>query len=369
MPLLRRHWLEAAWALFATVNVALIFGLEKWETIPFHLVWVSLALLYCARAWSLRVTAGVLALVMITTGAALASVVAREGADYDELAEVVLMAAMYVVIVWHARRTQQAMEERRRSVEREQDFIRDASHALRTPITVALGHAELARRASGNGRRSDDLEIVIDELGRISTISDRLILLASAGHPNFLEQETVDVGNLLRTTAKRWNGATPRHLAVAVHTEGTIVGDEERLALALDCLIENALKSTAEGDRISITGRAHYDTACLEISDSGLGIAAEEQARVFERFARVARSVGRTNGGTGLGLAIVKAVAEAHGGSVELESELGKGSTFRIRLKGFRLATPDVPSSIRRPPLEVEEAEELLVGASRSVAP
>jgi len=368
MRLLRKHWLEAAWAVFATANVAAIFWLDDWETIPFHFVWVSLALLYAVRPWSVGVTATVLAIVMVTTGVALASVVIEEGAGADELAEVPLMAAMYVVIVWHARRWQQAMEERRRSTEREKDFMRDASHALRTPITVALGHAELARR-SGNGRRSDDIDIVIEELRRISTISDRLILLASASHPDFLERETVDVGHLIRTSAKRWTGTAPRDWRVAVQPEGTIVGDEERLALALDCLVENALKATNEGDPISIAGRADGETACLEVADSGTGIAPEEQGRVFERFSRVTRSVGRTNGGTGLGLAIVKAVAEAHGGTVELESELGTGSTFRIRLHGFRPAGLPAFLDTLRPPLEARDVEELVATGSPTRAP
>jgi signal transduction histidine kinase len=244
----------------------------------------------------------VLAVVMVVSGVALGTVVLQHGAGFDELAEVPMMAAMYVVIVWYGRRWYRALEERRRAAERERDFIRDASHALRTPITVALGHAELAR-VSGNGY-GDDIDIFIDELQRISTISDRLILLAGAGHPNFLARETVDLGRLLRTAAKRWTGTAPRDWGVTVRSEGTIVGDEERLALALDCLVENALKATTEGDRISLAGRAVGSTALLEASDSGIGIAPDEQAQVFERFFRLNRSAGRANGGTGLGLAI-----------------------------------------------------------------
>ena len=368
MRLLRSYWLEAAWALFAAVNVTAIFWLENWETIPFHFVWVSLALLYVARPWSVPVTATVLAIVMITTGLALATVVLDEGAGVDELAEVPLMAAMYVVIVWHARRWLEATEERRRAAERERDFIRDASHALRTPITVALGHAELAR-AGGNGRTSEDVDIVIEELRRISAISDRLLLLATASHPDFLEHETVDVGLLIRTSAKRWTGTAPRDWRVVVQPEGEIVGDEERLALALDCLVENALKATSDGDLISIVGRAEGDTSCLEVSDSGTGIAPEEQTRVFERFSRVNRSAGRANGGTGLGLAIVKAVAEAHGGTVELDSQLGRGSTFRIRLKGFRPAAPGPLVGARRVLVKVGDPEKLVSQGSRTAAP
>lgn len=351
MQLLRRYWLETAWVAFALANVAAMFALDNWETIPFHFIWVSLALLYCVRPWKVAITLTVLAIVSITTGVALASVVIEQGAGYDELSEVPLMASMYLVIVWHARRWQQATDERRGSLERERDFIRDASHMLRTPITVALGHAELAR-TDGNGQRSDDIGIVIEELRRISMISDRLLLLAGASHPHFLERETVDVGNLVRTCGRRWDGTASRSWRVAVLSEGTIVGDAERLALALDCLVENAVKATSDGDLISLVCWSHGGgRICLEVADTGVGIAPRDQDRVFERFSRANGSAVRTNGGTGLGLAIVKAIAEAHGGSVDVVSEPGSGASFRIALAGFHPRP-----GAREPDLELESA-------------
>lgn len=351
MRLLRKYWLETAWVAFALANVAAMFAIDNWETIPFHFIWVSLALLYCVRPWKVATTLAVLAIVSITTAVALASAVIGQGAGYDELSEVPLMAAMYLVIVWHARRWQQAMDERRRSLERERDFVRDASHMLRTPITVALGHAELAR-TSGNGQRADDLDIVIEELGRISTISDRLLLLAGASHPRFLERDTVDVGSLVRTCGKRWEGTAVRSWRVAVLSEGTIAGDAERLALALDCLVENALKATSDGDLISLLcWPGNGERVSLEVADTGIGIATPDQDRVFERFSRAHGSAGRQNGSTGLGLAIVKAIAEAHGGTVDVVSERGEGASFRIVLPGFS-PRPGAPA----PGAELESA-------------
>jgi signal transduction histidine kinase len=99
-----------------------------------------------------------------------------------ELAEVPMMAAMFVAMVWHARRHQGALEALRRSNEREHEFIRDASHQLRTPITVARGHAELVRGGAVDAQSVDDLEVVIEELDRLSRISDRLLILATAEH-------------------------------------------------------------------------------------------------------------------------------------------------------------------------------------------
>src|SRR4029450_13676045 len=145
---LRRHWLELAWAVFAMANLAVILLLDHWETIPFHFIWVRLTLLYGLRVWSCRTTATVLAVVMVATGLALAWTVTHGAERPDELSEVPLMAAMFVAMVWHARRRQAAMEEVRRLAEsehrlreREQEFVRDASHELRTPITIARGHA------------------------------------------------------------------------------------------------------------------------------------------------------------------------------------------------------------------------------------
>src|SRR5213593_3916174 len=108
---LRRHWLEVGWGLFASANLAVILLLDRWETIPFHLIWVSLTLLYGLRVWSVRTTATVLAVVMLTTGLALWWTVTHGAERPDELSEVPLMAAMFVAMVWHARRRQAAMEE------------------------------------------------------------------------------------------------------------------------------------------------------------------------------------------------------------------------------------------------------------------
>ena len=151
---LRSRWIEVAWATFAAVNVVVILTLSDWETIPFHFVWVSLTLVYGFRVWRLRTTMILLLVVIAVTGAALAWTVTRGDEGPDELAEVPLMAAMFVAMVWHAHRRQAAIEKAKRLAESEhrllegqREFVRDASHELRTPITVARGHAELIRNS------------------------------------------------------------------------------------------------------------------------------------------------------------------------------------------------------------------------------
>jgi signal transduction histidine kinase len=339
---LRKYWPELVWGLFATANVVVLFKLTRWETIPFHFIWVSLTIVYGLRIWSVRSTVTVLSVVMIVTGLALFHAVTNGDHGPDEISEVPLMAAMFVAMVWHASRRQVAAEEVRRlaeaehrMLERHQEFIRDASHELRTPITVARGHVELIRAASGGTQAAEDAEVVLDELGRLDRISERLLILASAEHPDFLRREPVDLEELAEESGRRWSVTAPRRWEVRVSLPGMVFADRERIRFALDALVENAVKFTSEGERVSIVGRAADGHAVLEVSDGGVGIPSEQAERIFDRFARVDDGRARGSGGTGLGLAIVKAIVQAHGGSVSVDSVPAKGSTFRMAIPGF----------------------------------
>jgi signal transduction histidine kinase len=350
---LRRHWVEVAWGAFALANVVVILLLSHWNTIPFHLIWVSLTILYGFRVWSVRSTALLLAVVMLVTGAALTFAVGRAGEGFDEVAEVPLMAAMFLAMVWHARRRQAAVEEARRMaaiehrlLERQRGFVRDASHELRTPITVARGHAELLRAASVDPQAILDADIVIDELARLSRLAERLLILAAAEDARFLDLRPLDVRELVEETGRRWGRAVERDWRLEPDASGEIVGDADRLREAVDALVENAIHATVRGGSVTIAGWARGDCFVLEVSDDGVGIDPTELPALFERFSRVDPPRTRRAGGTGLGLPIVKAIAEAHGGSVEAESELGRGATFRIVLPGF---SPAHEPSAREP--------------------
>jgi signal transduction histidine kinase len=336
---LRSHWLELAWGLFAAANVAVVVLLSNWETIPFHFVWVSLTLVFGFRLWGPRTTWSVLLVVMTVTGLALLWSVTRSHQHWDELAEVPLMAAMFVAMVWHARREQTAMSQVRGSAEREhrllerqRTFVRDASHELKTPITVARGHAELIRAAHQGERTAEDAQVVLEELERLSRIAERLLILAAAEHPGFLHPVPVGLGDFLRRTAHRWSPTAVRRWEVDVTTDGTVVVDPDRLGIALDALIENAVRHTTEGDRIVLAGRSDRQGAAIEVTDSGEGIPPGRVGTLFEPFARTDGARSRERGGTGLGLAIVKAIVESHQGTVELRSRTGAGSTFVLRL-------------------------------------
>jgi signal transduction histidine kinase len=340
---LRSRWVEITWGAFAAANVAVIVLVSRWETIPFHFVWVSLTLVYGFRRWRLRTTMILLLVVIAVTGAALAWSIARGHEGPDELAEVPLMAAMFLAMVWHAVRRQAAVEEAGRLAESEhlllmgqREFVRDASHELRTPITVARGHAELIRDAGPSDQVSADAEVVLDELGHLSRLSERLLLLTTAGHPGFLTTDRVPVEPFLDGLVRRWAPTAERDWQVRIQVRGTVRVDRERLETAIDGLLENAVKATAVGDEISVGCRADDDDLLIEVADRGRGIRAEDLPRIFDRFSRVGPDRARSNGGTGLGLSITKAIVEAHGGSIGVESVEGRGATFRIRLGGFR---------------------------------
>jgi two-component system OmpR family sensor kinase len=348
---LRRRWVEIAWGLFAAANVAIILKLSHWETIPFHFVWVSLTLVYGIRLWRLRTTMLVLLVVMVVTGAALAWSIGRGHEGPDELAEVPLMAAMFLAMVWHAERRRTATEEAGRLAESEhrlllgqREFVRDASHELRTPITVARGHAELIRDSGLNGQVSKDAEVILDELGHLSSLSERLLILTTAAHPGFLSTGPVQVETFVDGLVRRWMPTAARDWQVRVEARGTIHADRERLEAALDGVLENAVKATDDGDTISVECRSHdAGRLVIEVSDEGRGIRAEDLPRIFDRFTRVETDRARSNGGTGLGLSITKAIVEAHGGSIEVESEAGRGTTFRVILDAFQVAVPTAP--------------------------
>jgi len=343
----RRLWLDLVWVGFALANLVAMALAPKWETVPFHFIWVSLTVLYGYRVWGPRVTAGLLTAVVLSTGTLLVHDVVQHAQPADELAEVPLMGAMFLAMVWHAQRRRGAMEDLRRVsdanlrlLHRERQFIQDASHELRTPITVALGHAELVERASREPERAEDARIVVDELQRLRRLADRLLLLATSEDPDFLSRSPVQVEQLLAAILQRWAPIARRWRLDPIEP-ATVVGDADRLGLALDALVENAVKHTGPGDEIRLGAQRQGDLVAIVVADSGTGMPADQLEGIFARFARLDGSRSRDLGGVGLGLAIVKAIMQAHGGTVAVQSTPGGGSSFQLLLRLEDAPDPD----------------------------
>jgi signal transduction histidine kinase len=354
-PLRGFAWIDVAWGVFVVLNLGAMFLLGDWETVPFHFIWVSLTILYGFRVWRLGPTLGVLAVICLLTGSAILVDVLRGVRLVAELTEVPLMGAMFLAMVWHARRRvgalreiQRVSEANLRLLERQRRFVQDASHQLRTPIAVAYAHAELVGRAATGSVRAD-ANVVVDELKRLARLADRLLLLAAAEDPLFLHRAPVEIEPLLVETLRRWS-ATPRAWRLGIVDDAVINVDAERLTLVLDALVENAVKHTRPGDPIELSFREEGSDVIIGVRDSGSGIPAADQDRIFDRFAQ-AGPVGGRNGGVGLGLAIVRAVVEAHGGAVHLHSLPGQGTTFELVLpaKGSQRPMPTpIPMPVGR---------------------
>jgi signal transduction histidine kinase len=352
----RPDLLEACWFAFAVVNVGAMLVWPSWETIPFHLIWFSLTVLYGFRVWALKPTYVVLTVQGIVTGGLIAHDASNGSQEWGELFEVPLMSAMFLAMVWHARRhhaAAQALErhtrERAAILARQERFLHDVSHELRTPITIARGHLDILRRSSA-GASPPEVSVAIDELSRMDRIVERLLLLVRAGEADFAgTAEDVDLATLIEDVAMRWAEVAPRVWRVGELARGTIRTDQDALRIALDALVENAVAHTVETDAIELGTWELNGQVAIEVADEGSGIPPEALETIFERFARGDLSRSRGREGVGLGLAIVDAIAKAHGGRCMVRSSPA-GTTFTLILPGLTRDAPVVPvEAIRLP--------------------
>ncbi|HEX6762274.1 MAG TPA: HAMP domain-containing sensor histidine kinase [Gaiellaceae bacterium] len=329
--------LELGWAALAVACFALMLLSPSWETIPFHVIWISLTLLYGFRVWGIATTSAVLGAVVIGTGASILEDAFNGFQLWGELFEVPLMSAMFLAMVWHAWRRAQALvtvealaDERASLLEQEEQLLHNVSHELRTPVTIARGHLELL------GRRLDEeapeLEVAFDELARMERIVERVLLLAQAERSDWLVRRPIPLVAFLEDVVMRWAGIAPRAWRLGEIVDVTVSADETLLRAALDALLENAVQHTDDYGHITLSAHGETDSVVISVGDDGDGIAPSQLDEIFQRFARTDASRSRRAGGSGLGLAIVAAIARAHGGSCSAGSAEGGGALFELRL-------------------------------------
>ncbi|MCW2505604.1 MAG: hypothetical protein JWO79_3888 [Actinomycetia bacterium] len=343
--------LGAGWVAFATVNVAFMYAMPGRETIPFHFVWIGLGLVYGFSQWSRRVMIGSLAAVTISTAAVLVHHADIGAIGWEEITEVPLMALVFLAMVWHVGRRQVALAEvqrlaamDRRRLEAQQLFVRLCSHELRTPITVARGYTDLIRAAHPDPRTAEDTEIVIDELDKLNRITHRLVTLMQMNETTPPRQ--VDLDSALARLVHRWEPTAPRDWILDTGLGDARV-DTERLETALDCLVENAIKFTAPGGSIAISGHREShrdgDHVVIAVADSGTGVTPEVAHHLLTG------PPGRqTATGTGLGFAIVRTAVQAWNGTVRIGDRPGGGTVITLRFPANGLpaqsAAPRAPA-------------------------
>lgn len=235
---------------------------------------------------------------------------------------------------WLAGRTLRPI---RRAMESQRQFVSDASHELRTPIAVAKANNALLLDDPEASIEShlDQAEAVATELDHLSVLVGDLTTLARAdeGRANLLIEE-LELGDLVDEVVRDMS-ALAEVLGVTLTCEVSPVrvrGDRARLRQLVVILVDNSLKYADAGGSVQVRCTADGARAELVVTDTGPGISAEDQKRIFERFYRADAERTRSKGGTGLGLAIAKWIVEAHSGRISVDSQPGDGTTFRVRL-------------------------------------
>jgi heavy metal sensor kinase len=225
------------------------------------------------------------------------------------------------------------------SVRRIKQFTADASHELRAPISLIRTTAEVAalRRNRPSAEYLEALDEILAESERTSQVVDSLMLLARADSgKETLDSMPIDATNIVRGAAEQGEKLARNH---GLHFEVSVpdislpvLGDTDALRRALLILMDNAANYTPPGGSVKVTQATINGFAVISVIDTGIGIAHEEVPHIFDRFWRSDKARSREHGGAGLGLSIAKWIAEMHGGTVEVESEPGKGSVFRLRV-------------------------------------
>ncbi len=220
------------------------------------------------------------------------------------------------------------------------DFVANVSHELKTPLTSIRGYVETLLDGAiddeeYNVRFLEKIEKNVLRLNHL--VTDLLSLARIEAEAGFLNLRPVDLHSVVEEAIRR-HEQTAKRRGQTLTSESEIgavrvVADPEALTQVIDNLIDNGLKYTPDAGQVKVRVARDGKFATFEVEDTGVGIPVEDQARVFERFYRVDKARSREVGGTGLGLSIVKHLANAMEGSIELESQPGDGSTFRVQLK------------------------------------
>jgi len=353
---------EFAITLFVCANLAWMAAWPDLHEMQSSLIYLALAAGYAWRSWrpaptlvAVGASFAVIAVIMVAVDQPAAT------GEVSELVGLTVMLVLFVAIVHHLHSQARALDEadavaaeRTEGLERERFFFARASHELATPLTIARGHLEMLGR--GGPASPEQVEatrsVVLDELQRMEDLVGELLMSARLASGS-ITRERIEVEGLIAAVSSRWTALGGRAWQVWVDAPGTIDAAPVPLMRALEALIENAYRHTNEGDPIVIAAFVSDDgrRLLLKVEDRGSGIPADALPHVFERFFRVEGAPANGRRGSGLGLAIVKAVADAHEGTVSIESRVARGTRVLIELPCYEPSRQ--PSSL---PLDGAEA-------------
>ena len=225
-------------------------------------------------------------------------------------------------------------------------FTADASHELRTPVSLIRTEAELAlRRSRGEAEYKESLRHILLEAERTTALIEQLLALARTDSGReALNLQPVDLRETLRGIMDGWQQvATIRNLQFSTsfgEQEAYVVGDETALRRLAGILLDNAFKYTPAPGSVHLSLDRNHGSVVIRVQDSGVGVSAENQAKIFERFYRVDKARSRGQGGAGLGLAIAQWIVTQHRGSIQVESQPGAGATFSVELPMIAAPAP-----------------------------
>jgi heavy metal sensor kinase len=217
----------------------------------------------------------------------------------------------------------------------QQRFVADVSHELRSPLTAIRGNLDLLRRGAIENREERDtaLAAIESESARMQRLVQDLLLLAQADAGITIQKNLVELDTLLLEVYRHARmTSTGAKISLGSEDQAQVLGDADRLKQLLINLVDNACKYTPNGGEVKLSLERDAHWVRVAIADSGIGIPAQDLPKIFDRFYRVDKSRARDQGGTGLGLAICQWIAEAHGGRIEVQSQVGRGSTFTVWL-------------------------------------
>jgi heavy metal sensor kinase len=224
-----------------------------------------------------------------------------------------------------------------RAFRRQRQFTADASHELRTPLTMLASQIDVALERKRTPADYDRLlRSLREDATRMTQLVSELLTLARAdAGQQLLTTEELDMSELVSSVVQSMQPLAVQRglqLTARVHPHVSVRGDQTRLTQLVINLVNNALTYTAEGGNVTVVVQAQGGFAELDVEDTGVGIAAEHLPHLFERFYRADPARARAEGGAGLGLAIAQWITQAHGGQISVESKIGHGSTFTVRL-------------------------------------